>query len=332
MKRRTNRAVLAGALVIAMATAVAGLRAQESAQPLRLTAGGVTGIYFALSSAFCRLLEPDLAVRVRTCEVQSSQGSVSNLRLVRAGAADIGMAQADMVGLAFRGEGVFAQGGPNPNLRVLFSTVFEKLTVILAPGSAINDFKELLGRRVDFGPPGSGSRASALRYLESRDLGLEDFTVVWTGTSSLSAQQLCRGGADAFIFISAHPNSVVQEAIANCAATVFLGAGENLERFTRQYPEYSRVAIEADFYPEITANVDTFGVPAIVIADARLDEDEAYRLTKTVFEQLDALRVLHISFRDLTIDDLLRPCAGAPYHAGALRYFAEVGITPPACD
>jgi len=332
MKRRTNIAVLAGALIIAMVALGTVSRAQNAAQPLRLTAGGVTGIYFALSSAFCRLLVPDLAVRVRTCEVLSSQGSVSNLRLVRAGAADIGMAQADMVGLAYRGEGVFAQGGPNPNLRVLFSTVFEKLTIILAPDSRINEFEDLLGRRIDFGPSGSGSRASALRYLESRDLGLEDFTVVGIGTSSLSAQQLCRGDADAFVFISGHPNSVVQEAIAGCNATVFPGGGDHLERFTQQFPEYFRVAIESDLYPEIAVDIDTFGVPAIVIADARLDEDEAYRLTKTVFEQLDALRVLHISFRDLTTDDLLRPCAGAPYHAGALRYFAEAGITPPECD
>ena len=335
MKRRTNIAALAGALVIAMVAVGTVSRAQDAAQPLRLTAGGVTGIYFALSSAFCRLLVPDLAVRVRTCEVQSSQGSVSNLRLVRAGAADIGLAQADMVGLAYEGSGVFTQSGPNPNLRVLFSTVIEKLTIILAPESRTGVVDDLLGRRVDFGPLGSGSRASALRYLESRDLSLDDFEPVGGGSSSLAAQQLCRDNADAFVFISAHPNSVVQEAIATCAATVFPTGGTDdaghLEQFVEEFPEYVRVSIESDLYPEIQADVETFGVPAIVIADARLDEEEAYRLTKTVFEQLDALRVLHISFSDLTVDDLLRPCAGAPYHDGALRYFAEVGITPPAC-
>lgn len=335
MRQRLFTSVLAGALLLAAIAMPTGSRAQNPAQPLRLTAGGVTGIYFALSSAFCRLLEPDLAVRVRSCEVLSSQGSVSNLRLIRAGAADIGLAQADMVGLASEGSGVFAQSGPNPSLRVLFSTVLEKLTVILAPESRTGVVDDLLGRRVDFGPLGSGSRASALRYLDSRGLSLDDFEPVGGGSSSLAAQQLCRGNADAFVFISAHPNSVVQEAIATCAATVFPTGGpngaEHLERFILEFPEYVRVSIEADLYPEISVDVETFGVPAIVVADAGLDEETAYRLTKTVFEQLPALRVLHISFSDLTVDDLLRPCAGAPYHPGALRYFAEVGITPPTC-
>jgi TRAP transporter TAXI family solute receptor len=257
---------------------------------------------------------------------------VSNLRLVRAGAADIGLAQADMVALAYQGTGPFAQGSPNPNLRVLFSTVFEKLTIILAPNSRINTFEDLLGRRVDFGPPASGSRASTVRYLDSRNLSLEDFTLVGSGTSSLAAQSLCRGNADAFVFIAAHPNSVLQEAIAECGATLFPGGTEYLAPFVEQFPEYGRVQIEANFYPGVDVSVDTFGVPAIVVTDARLSEEQAYRLTKTVFEQLDALRVLHLSFEDLTVEDLLRPCAGAPYHRGALRYFAEAGITPPVCE
>jgi TRAP transporter TAXI family solute receptor len=232
----------------------------------------------------------------------------------------------------YQGAGPFVQGGPNPNLRVLFSTVLEKLTVILAPDSRIDTFEDLLGRSVDFGPPASGSRASAVRYLESRNLSLEDFTLVGSGPSSLAARSLCRGDADAFVFVSAHPNGVVQEAIADCGATLFPGGTEYLAPFVEQFPEYRRVQIEADFYPGIAVDVDTFGVPAIVVADARLGEEQAYRLTKTVFEQLNALRVLHLSFEDLTVEDSLRSCAGAPYHRGALRYFAEAGITPSVCQ
>lgn len=323
---------LASAVLLANVLLPIGAKAQEVSEPLRFTAGGVTGVYFALSSAFCRLLEPDLALRIRSCEVASSQGSVSNLRLVRAGVADIGLAQADMVELAYDGLGPFTQSGPNPNLRVLFSTVLETLTVILAPNSRIREFEDMLGRAVDFGPPGSGSRASAVRYIESRGHSMEDFVDVGVRTSSLSAQNLCRGGADAFVFISAHPNGVVQEAMANCRATLFPGGDPHLAEFVRQFPQYTKVDIDSRFYPNLSADVDTFGVPAVVVADARLDEEQAYRLTKTVFEQLDALRVLHLSFEHLTVEDLLRPCAGAPYHRGALRYFAEAGITPPVCE
>lgn len=90
--------------------------------------------------------------------------------------------------------------------------------------------------------------------------------------------------------------------------------------------------IDAGLYPQIDYDVSTFGVPAIVIADARLPEEVAYRLTKTVFENLEALHRLQLAFVDLTVEDLLRPCAGAPYHPGALRYFREAGYPTPVCE
>ncbi len=332
MTRACRSILLAGGLALALALAPAAPRAQEHPAPLRFSAGGVTGLYFALSSSFCRLLWPDLGERLRSCHVESSQGSVSNLRLVRAGAADLGIAQADLVPLALTGAKPFEIEGPNPNLRVLFSTVLEKLTVVTAPGSGIQSLEDMLGRAVDFGPPGSGSLATAVRFLDHEGYGLDDFLPVSSTTSALNPQQLCRNEIDAFAFIAAHPNSVLQEAMATCGAGLLPGRGEVMDAFTKQFPEYHLTEIDAGLYPGIDYDISTFGVPAIVITDARLPEDVAYRLTKTVFESLPALHKLQLAFVGLTVEDLLRPCAGAPYHPGALRYFREAGYATPVCD
>lgn len=332
MSRHPFLTIAAGAVALGLALAPAGSRAQDDRRPLRITAGGVTGVYFALSSAFCRLLEPSLPIRVQRCQVATSPGSVTNLRLVRAGAADLGLAQAGLIGLAVEGAGLFTVDGANPNLRVLFSTVLEKLTIVAARGLNLRSADDLLGRTVDFGPFGSGSRATAERYLGSLGLGFDDFLPVSTITSALNPRELCRGNADAFVFIAAHPNSVVQEAISRCDATIVPGNTEKIARFADEFPEYVPAVIPADLYPGITEDIPTFGVRAFVIADARLPDEAAYDLTKTVFESLAELRRLHLAFEDLEIADLLRPCPGAPYHRGALRYFREAGITPPACD
>ncbi len=324
--------LLAGGLALALVVAPLAPRAQEAGGPLRFSAGGVTGLYFALSSSFCRLLWPDLGERLKSCHAESSQGSVSNLRLVRAGAADIGIAQADLVPLALAGAKPFEVEGPNPNLRVLFSTVLEKLTLVIAPDSGIEVVDDLLGRSVDFGPPGSGSLATATRFLESVGHSLDDFVPVSNASSALNPQQLCNGAIDAFAFISAHPNGVLQEAMATCGAKLLAGRSEVMDDFSKQFPEYHVTSIDAGLYPDIDYDVSTIGVPAIVITDARLPEDVAYRLTKAVFENLEALHRLQLAFVDLTVEDLLRPCAGAPYHPGALRYFREAGYATPVCE
>lgn len=324
--------LLVSVLALALVVAPMAPRAQDNTGPLRLSAGGVTGLYFALSSSFCRLLWPDLAERLKRCNVASSQGSVSNLRLVRAGAADLGIAQADLVPLALAGAKPFEIDGPNPNLRVLFSTVLEKLTVVTAPDSGIQTLDDMLGRSVDFGPPGSGSLATAVRFLDNEGYSLDDFQRVSIATSALNPQQLCNGEIDAFAFIAAHPNGVLQEAMATCGARLLPGRSEVMNAFTEKFPEYHLTEIDAGLYPQIDYDVSTFGVPAIVIADARLPEEVAYRLTKTVFENLEALHRLQLAFVDLTVEDLLRPCAGAPYHPGALRYFREAGYPTPVCE
>lgn len=329
MTRLLRAIVLAGALALGLAGPAA--RAQPADTTLRLSAGGVTGVYFALSSAICRLLEPDLRARLDRCEVLSSQGSVSNIRLVRAGVADLGLAQADMVRLAFEGAGAFAVDRANTSLRVLFATVRENLTIVTRPGSGITEFEDLLGRRVDFGPLGSGTRATALRFLEDAGYSLADFEPLAVGTSSLNARELCRGNADAFVFMAAHPNAVLQDAIAGCGASVLPGRAPVLEAFTQRFPEYRLSAIDERIYPQIAQDIPTIAVTAFVVADARLPEAEAYRLTRTVLENSPQLRRLHLAFRDIDTEELLQPCPGAPYHPGALRYFAEAGLAPPAC-
>ncbi|MEZ5866121.1 MAG: TAXI family TRAP transporter solute-binding subunit, partial [Geminicoccaceae bacterium] len=304
MSRACRSMLLAGGLALALALAVAPVapRAQDDTGPLRFSAGGVTGLYFALSSSFCRLLWPDLGERLKRCDVASSQGSVSNLRLVRAGVADLGLAQADLVPLALAGAWPFEVDGPNPNLRVLFSTVLEKLTVVTAPNSGIQSLDDMLGRAVDFGPPGSGSLATAVRFLDSVGYSLDDFVSASSATSALNPQHLCDGESDAFAFIAAHPNSVVEEAMATCGAGLLPGRSEVMDTFTQKFPEYYATEIDASLYPLLDYNVATFGVPAIVIADARLPDEVAYRLTKTVFENLEALHRLQLAFVDLTVE------------------------------
>lgn len=337
--RLTRRALaprLAAGLAFGSASAgglpVAG-RAQEllGERSLRIAAGGVTGVYTALGDAFCRLVEPDLVRRRQRCATITTQGSLGNLRFVRAGIADVGIAQGELVRRAFNGEGAFAVDGANPNVRILFGAVVEELHVVVNAGLPIRTTADLAGRRVDLGPPGSGTREVATSMLTAAGLTTDAFEAQLGNPSSQRPAAFCRGDSDAFAFMAAAPNAVVQDAFARCASRLVGPSPAALERLAGTLADYDRGVIPAGTYRGQTSEVATLATTAFVVADRRLPDIVAARLTEAVFTGLDELRRLNLAFVDIDEAALLAPCPDVPYHDGALAYFAEAGITPAAC-
>ena len=58
--------------------------------------GGVTGVYYAVGGAICRLVNKDRAKHGLRCSVESTGGSVYNVNTIKAGELDFGMAQSDV--------------------------------------------------------------------------------------------------------------------------------------------------------------------------------------------------------------------------------------------
>jgi len=54
-------------------------------------------------------------------------------------------------------------------------------------------------------------------------------------------------------------------------------------------------------------------------------DDLVYKMTKTVFENLEALKGVHPAFGRVSKDTILNGF-GAPLHPGALKYYREIGV------
>ena len=338
MSGRLTRRAFAPGLAASLALAIASGRPRPVLgqgalvdQPLRIATGGVSGVYTALGGALCRLIEPDLIRRRQLCSTITTQGSLGNLRFVRSGIADIGIAQSELVRRAFYGEGAFAVDGANPNIRILFGAVIEKLHVVVDAGLAVETTADLAGRRIDMGAPGSGTREVAMGMLTAAGLTTDDFVALLGNPSSRRPAELCRGQSDAFAFMAAAPNAVVQDAFASCPARLVGPSPTALERMVQTLPDYGRGIIPAGTYPGQANDVATLSSTAFVIADRGLPDAVAERLTEAVFTGLAELRRLHLAFADLDEAALLAPCPDVPYHPGALAFFAKAGITPDAC-
>jgi TRAP transporter TAXI family solute receptor len=322
-----RRALLAAGLGTALLT---GSPAQAS-EPLRIATGGVTGFYHSIGTSICRLLEPDLRTRVATCQVQSSAGSIANIRALETGTAELAIVQGDLIGQARDGTGAFAALGPQRRLRVLFSPGVESMAVVVRAGAPFTQVADLRGRRVDFGPEESGTRATALRLLRAVGIDASGFVQVTSRTSALSAAALCAGRSDAFAFMAAHPNSVVQEALATCPTRLLPLTEGGRAQVLARYPEYRATEIGPAVYPGLPASAASVGAPMFVVARDDLDEAVVRRVTSAVVDGLAELHRLHLAFAPLEKAMLAPPCPGAPYHAAARLTLRRAGIAMPAC-
>ncbi|MEO0034600.1 MAG: hypothetical protein RLZZ501_623, partial [Pseudomonadota bacterium] len=82
--------ILAGAAVLALAVLSAPPPAARAAEPAPLVIGGgeVTGYYFPVAGALCRVINKDHP-RGMSCTVMPSSGSAANLAALKAGEVDL---------------------------------------------------------------------------------------------------------------------------------------------------------------------------------------------------------------------------------------------------
>src|SRR3954468_24689270 len=92
--------------------------------------GGVTGVYYAVGGAICRLVNKDRKTHGIRCSVESTGGSAFNINTIKAGELDFGMAQSDVHFNAYKGAGSFKDGGAYGDLRSVFSIHPEPFTVL----------------------------------------------------------------------------------------------------------------------------------------------------------------------------------------------------------
>src|SRR5690348_11197625 len=121
--------------------------------------GGVTGVYYAVGGAICRLMNKDRAKTGIRCSVESTGGSVFNVNAIKVGELDFGMTQSDVQYNAVKGLQQF-KDKIDADLRAVYAVHPEPFTVVARKEANIGKFEDFKGKRFNVGNPGSGTRAS----------------------------------------------------------------------------------------------------------------------------------------------------------------------------
>jgi TRAP transporter TAXI family solute receptor len=288
--------------------------------------GGVTGVYYPTGGAICRLVNKGKKEHGIRCSVESTGGSVYNLNAIAGGELDMGVAQSDMQFQAVKGEGKFADAGPNKDLRAVFSVHPEPYTVVARTDSGIKNFQDLKGKRVNIGDPGSGQRATTEVVIAKYGWTIEDFKLASELKAAEQSSALCDNKVDAIVYVVGHPNGSIKEATTACDAVVVNVTGKEIDEIIADNPYYRTAVIPAGMYRGSDVDTKTFGVGATFVSSAKVPADTIYQVVKAVFENFDDFKKLHPAFANLKKEEMIKDGLSAPLHDGAIKYYKEAGL------
>jgi TRAP transporter TAXI family solute receptor len=315
---------LIGLAMMGLLAYTPGAAAQE--KTVTIGTGAVTGVYYPAGGAICRLLNKDRKQHGIRCFVESTGGSVYNLRALRDGDLTFAIVQSDWQYNAYRGEGIFDDGPAFKDLRSVFSLHSEMFTVAARPQSGIRTFSDLAGKRVNIGNPGSGMRAIMQELMIRYGWNRSSFAAVSELRPNEAVKSLCEGKIDAMVFAAGHPNGLIQEVTSQCKATLIPVEGKQVDALLAQQPYYARTAIPGGMYHGNSQNVPTFGIKATLVTTRETDPEIVYQLVKAVMDNFDDFKTLHFVFATLNRETMVSAGLTAPLHPGAERYFRENGL------
>ena len=313
-------AAASAALVIATLASAPALAQQKF---VTIGTGGVTGVYYAVGGAVCRLVNKDRAKHGIRCSVESTGGSVYNVNTIKSGELDFGMAQSDVQYQAYKGTGPFKE--PWGDLRAVYSVHPEPFTVVARKEANIKQFADFKGKRFNVGNPGSGTRSAMEELLVALNMKITDFALASELKADEHGPALCDNKIDGFFYGVGHPSANIQDPTTACGAQLVSLTGPAIDALVKKSPYYAYATIPGGMYANNPNPTQTYGVLATMVTSSKVPADVVYTLVKATFENFDEFKKLHPAFASLDPQHMIKDGLSAPLHEGAIRYYKERG-------
>lgn len=289
--------------------------------------GNITGVYYAAGSAVAKMHNRKLKEYNLRLLAEASEGSIANIQDVAEGTAPFGIAQANALYYAKKGES-FWQGEPQDKLRSVLGLYMEDFTIVAAVDAGINSMADLKGKTVNIGELGSMDAIQAIRLFNGLGLDPENDLTITEKPTYEASELLQSGDIDAYFYTVGHPNLSIKEASSGERKIMIVAPERDIvDRLDKKAEYLGTNDIPVDYYADIAnkAPIHTLSVKAILFSHADTDEQIVYNIVKEVFENLDLFKRQHPAFANLT-PEILSTRLIVPLHPGAERFFKEVGL------
>ena len=286
--------------------------------------GPTTGVYYPIGGGLADILTkyvPNLNATAGTTD-----GALANLLLMGQGRADVALAMADTGWDAYKGQDKFA--GKAVPVRALAVLYPNRMHVVTVEGTGINKISDLKGKRVSTGAPNSATQIMAFRLLEANGLDPEKDIIRERLDPGKSADAIKDKKLDAFFWVGGVPTPAVTDLGATPGVKLkLIDHSDAQEAMVKRFgPLYVKDVIPAKAYPGQEAGNQMIAVWNVLVVDAKMSDELAYNIVKTMFDRKDELVRVHKEAQNIDFKYQTNGAAVIPFHPGARKFFAEKGI------
>jgi uncharacterized protein len=286
----------------------------------RIGTGGTSGTYYPVGGIMANGMSSD---KIDASAI-ATNGSVANVTGIAGGSMEAALAQADVTAWAYTGTGVW-EGRPKVDtLRSIANLYPESVHIIVKKGLGLKSVADLKGKRVSIDEPGSGSIVNAKAILAAYGLKDGDYKAENLKPGP-SAEKLKDGGIDAFFITAGYPTAAVSELASTTGFEILAIDGAAADKLRADFKFFAADEIPANTYKDISAT-KTLSVGASFITSTKTSDALVYEITKALWS--DKMRGLldngHAKGKAIVKANALNGL-GAPLHAGAEKFYREIG-------
>ncbi len=294
---------------------------EAAAASLTMGTGGESGTYYAYGGVLSTYIgqETDISINV-----VSTGGSAADIEGIDLGDYDLGTVQSDVMTYAYNGTNTYEETGAISSFSVL-AALYAETVQIVTLDPEISSVADLAGKSVCIGDVGSGTYFNTIDVLAAYGMTLDDITPIYQSFAD-STESLKDGKIDAAFLCAGAPTTAVVDLAATNTVYLVSIDDEHMQTLLDSCPWYASLTLPAGTYAGFDEDCTTITVKATLIARADLDEDVAYEIVSTIFDNPDAITELHAKGAELD-PEFATDGIAVPFNAGAARYFAEQGIT-----
>ncbi|TNI84598.1 TAXI family TRAP transporter solute-binding subunit [Aeromonas sobria] len=286
-----------------------------SSQALTIGTGPLNGVYYPTGGAICRVLNAGHALHGDSCTVQSTRGSMANLKALNKGEVQLALVQSDVLHHALHGSGPFSGQGANNELRSLFRLYQESLTLLAAPNSGITTLADIEGKRVYPGNPGTGEQITSKALMAAMGWQPGQFVAYQLKSNSEPLEGLCDGSLDAAFVVEGHPSLSIGDLINRCKVRLIPIEGEQVDKLLKHHPYYQRSRIAANLYPGQTSSLNNIGMSAELVTLDSLPDPIVRTVRDTLLARVKQFSRLHPALSKVTPEQL-QAQTELPLHSG----------------
>ena len=293
------------------------------AQNISIATGGTGGVYYPMGGGLAAVLSKHVAGMQATAEVTG--GSVDNLNLIASGKPYVGFSMVDAALDAARGVDKFT--GRKVDLRTLLVLYPNRMHVVTVESTGIKTMRDLKGRRVATGSPGSATEVMALRLIEAAGLDPNKDMTRERLSVAESVNAIKDKKVDAFFWVGGLPTAAVTDLASTPGTKIrMIDHAEAIAAMNKKYGDlYYADTIPRATYSGMDADNKIASVANILVVSAKMPDDQAYKIVKAVFDHQKDLIAVHKEYASVTVPNQKQASTPILFHPGAVKFIREKG-------